>query len=107
MKERQTMGQRLRELAGMGGLNDEMIATDFLIASKDSIQNYAKALAETVSPEVQSVLKRHLNAAIGTHAAITEYMLERGFYKAYDPAAQFNMDIEAAKKVTDPKGEHE
>ena len=52
-----TMGQSLRELAGIGELNDEIVAMDYLIASKDGIRNYAKALAEVVSPEVQSVLK--------------------------------------------------
>lgn len=94
------MGQIMRDLAGMGDLTDEVVATDFLIASKNGIQSYAKALAETVSPQVHDVLKRHLDAAINTHVAITGYMVQKGYYKAYDPAAQFSMDIEAAEKVT-------
>jgi len=84
----------IERLTGMDKLSDQVIATDFLISAKTGIRNYAAAITETTSPEVRNVLKRHLHDAIRTHEAITNYMMRKGYYHAYDPAEQFKVDMQ-------------
>ncbi|MPM85594.1 Spore coat protein F [bioreactor metagenome] len=55
------------------------------------------ALTETTSPKVREILKNQLKHAIATHATITNYMLKKGFYHAYNLKEQFEIDM----KVTE------
>ena len=64
----------LQNLAGLGDMTEQVIASDFLISIKSTIQNYAIAISETTTPEVREVLGRHLNAAIDTHEKILSFM---------------------------------
>ena len=89
----------VQNIAGMGNMTDQVIATDFLIASKQAIKNYSSALAETASPQVRDVLSRQLNAAISTHEKITNYMMDKGYYHAYNPQEQIRVDMRAAETV--------
>lgn len=62
---------------GMGGMTDQVIATDFLISAKEGVRNYAVAITETATPELKAVLRAQLNDAIATHDKITAYMIAR------------------------------
>jgi similar to spore coat protein len=78
---------------GMGGMTDQVIATDFLISAKAGIRNYAVAITETGTPELKAALREHLNTAIATHEKITNYMIARGFYHPHDLTEQLQVDL--------------
>jgi similar to spore coat protein len=93
------MGNLLQNIAGMGDLTEQVIVTDMLISAKAGVRNYAMAVSETVTPEVRTVLLRHLDTAIETHEKIANYMMKRGFYNAKDPHEQVRIDMKAADTV--------
>lgn len=88
------MNGLIETLTGMDKMTDQVIATDFLISAKSGVQNYAVAITETTSPEVRVILKKQLNDAISTHEKISNYMMEKGYYNAYDMEEQYKVDIE-------------
>ncbi|MDQ1144624.1 hypothetical protein QE429_001451 [Bacillus sp. SORGH_AS 510] len=90
------MNQLLQNLMGMGGLTDQIIATDFLISAKVGIRNYAVAITETATPELKAALRVQLNDAIATHEKITNFMIEREFYHPYDLSKQLHVDLTVA-----------
>lgn len=89
----------IQNVAGMGDMTEQIIATDLLIASKNAIKNYAAALAETTSPEVTNALRKQLDDVINFHGRISTYMMNKGYYNAYEPQAQISKDREASDKV--------
>lgn len=90
------MNQFIQNLVGIGGLTDQVIATDFLISAKAAVRNYAVALTETATPELKATLKQQLNDAIATHEKITNYMMEKGFYHPHDLGEQLQLDLNTA-----------
>ncbi|MCM0647806.1 spore coat protein [Clostridium swellfunianum] len=91
------MNALIEKLTGMDKLSDQVIATDFLISAKAGIQNYAVAITETTSDEIRETLKRQLNDTIDAHEAITNYMIKRGFYNAYDLHEQYKVDMQVTE----------
>lgn len=89
----------LQNIAGMGDMTEQVIATDFLISCKAGVRNYANAISETTSPEVREVLRRHLNTAIESHEKITKYMIKKGYYHVANPQEQIRIDFKAADTV--------
>jgi len=90
------MNTLLKSLIGLGSMSDQVIATDFLLAAKSGVQNYAVAITETTSPHVRSVLRGQLNDAIATHEAISNFMMKKGYYDPYNMPWQFMTDLKAA-----------
>jgi similar to spore coat protein len=84
------MSKILESMAHMAGMSDQVIATDFLISAKSALQNYAIAITEVTSPGLRSILKKQLNDAVDTHEQISKYMMEKGYYHAYDLSKQHN-----------------
>lgn len=78
---------------GMGGMKDQVIATDFLISAKAGVRNYAVAITETGTPELKAALREQLNTAIATHEKITNYMISRGFYHPHELSEQLQVDL--------------
>lgn len=93
------MANMIQNMAGLGEMTEQVIATDFLLSSKTAIKSYATALAETATPEVRDTLKRQMDAAISTHEKITNYMMNKGYYHAYNPQEQMNADRKASDTV--------
>ncbi|HEX2946974.1 MAG TPA: spore coat protein [Clostridia bacterium] len=89
----------IQNLVGMGDITEQVIATDFLIAVKAGVRNYAMAISEAITPEVKDVLRRHLDAAIETHEKVTDYMIRKGYYHTYDFSEQLRVDFKAADTV--------
>ncbi|AGX43860.1 spore coat protein F precursor [Clostridium saccharobutylicum] len=87
------MNGLIETLTGMDKMTDQVIATDFLISAKSGVQNYAVAITETTSPEVRLVLRKQLEDAIVTHDKISNYMMEKGYYHAYNMQEQLKVDI--------------
>ncbi|MBY0148821.1 spore coat protein [Neobacillus niacini] len=87
------MNQLIQNLMGMGGMTDQVIATDFLISAKAGVRNYAVAITETGTPELKAALREQLNTAIATHEKITNYMISRGFYHPHELSEQLQVDL--------------
>lgn len=90
------MNHLIQNMIGMGGMTDQVIASDFLISAKAGVRNYTVAITEASTPELRSVLRAHLLAAIQTHEDITNYMISRGFYHPHDISEQLNVDLTAS-----------
>ncbi|RAR43542.1 spore coat protein [Paenibacillus sp. MDMC362] len=91
------MNTIIEYLTGMNAMNDQAVATDFLITAKSGIQNYAVAITETASPEIKAVLLQHLHEAIQTHEQITNYMIQKGYYHPYQISDQIQLDLQTAQ----------
>ena len=87
------MNQLIQNLIGMGGMTDQVIATDFLISAKAGVRNYAVAITETGTPELKEALRAQLNDAIATHERITNYMMAKGFYHPHNLKEQLEVDL--------------
>ncbi|WP_348624351.1 spore coat protein [Paenibacillus peoriae] len=88
-----------QNMTGMGGMTDQVIASDLLISAKSGIKSYAIALTESTSSEVRNVLCDQLSKAVNLHEQIFNYMKNNGYYNAYDPEQQIQMDIQNADKA--------
>ncbi len=82
----------IQNMAGMGDMTEQVIATDLLLGTKSAIKNYAAAISETTTPEVRNALHKHLDDAINMQDKVSTYMMNKGYYNAFDPQAQMNMD---------------
>ncbi|MPW24775.1 spore coat protein [Alkalibaculum sp. M08DMB] len=91
------MNTLIENITGLKKLNDQVIATDFLIAAKSVVINYSIAITEAYNPEVRLVLKNQLKDVIATHEVISDYMIKKGYYHAYDLKEQYKVDM----KVTE------
>jgi similar to spore coat protein len=102
--EGECMNSIIESFTGMNKLSDQVIATDFLISAKNAVINFSVALTEVISPEVRVVLRKQLNDAIATHEIISNYMMKKGYYHAYDLQEQFKVDMQTtdiALKLTE------
>ena len=95
------MNQLIQNLMGMGGMTDQVIATDFLISAKAGVRNYAVAITECATPELKTALREQLNSAIVTHERITNYMIARGYYHPHDLREQLGVDLTVAGTALD------
>ena len=86
-------------MAGMSDMTEQVIATDLLLGTKSAIKNYAAAISEATTPEVRNALHKQLDDAINMQDRVSTYMMNKGYYNAYDPQAQINMDRAASDTV--------
>lgn len=91
------MNQLIQSLTGMGGMTDQIIATDFLISVKSSIKDYSAAITETATPELRATLREQLRSAIETHEKMTNYMMAKGYYHPHDLSNQLQVDLTASR----------
>ncbi|RSD26064.1 spore coat protein [Mesobacillus subterraneus] len=89
----------LQNIAGMGGLTEQAIASDFLISSKSAVRNLAFAITETATPELKSALRKQLRNAVDTHAKITDFMTANGYYHPNHLGEQINVRLQDAHTV--------
>ncbi|MCM3115808.1 spore coat protein [Neobacillus sp. MER 74] len=87
------MNPIIETLTGMDGLSDQVVAMDLLISAKSGIRNYAMAATESGTPEIKEVLTRHLVEALDMHEQISAYMVEKGWYHAWDTNEQIRLDL--------------
>lgn len=94
------MNQFIQNMVGMGGMTDQVIVTDFLLSAKAGIRNYTIAITEAATPELRTVLREQLQAAIQTHENITSYMMSKGYYHPYNLNEQLQVDLTASQTAT-------
>lgn len=85
-------------------LDDQLMATEFLLSTKAAVRNLAVAITETATPEVKQILRRELDIAIDTHDKIAQYMIEKEMYHAYSVPEQLGQDLKNADKALDIAG---
>jgi similar to spore coat protein len=90
------MNQFVQNMVGMGGMTDQVIATDFLMSTKAGVRNYTIAITESATPELRSALREQLRAAIQTHENITNYMIAKGYYHPHELKEQLQVDLTAS-----------
>lgn len=91
------MNALIESLIGMDKMSDQVIASDFLISAKSAVRNYSIALTETTSQEVRTVLREQLGDAIAAHEAISNYMMKKGYYNAYNLQEQYKVDMQTTE----------
>jgi spore coat protein F len=72
-------------------------AGDLLMLAKTTVRNYAIAITETATPALRAVLVKQINAAIGIHAAVFNYMYERDLYPSYNLEQLLANDVNLAR----------
>jgi similar to spore coat protein len=82
----------IKSLVGMGGMTDQVIATDFLISAKAGVRNLAFAVTESATPELKETLRMQLRDTIQIHEDIATYMIAKGFYHPHDLEEQLKVD---------------
>lgn len=87
------MNQLIQNMMGMGGMTDQVIATDLLISAKCGVHNYAIALTEAATLELRAALKEQLFAAIDTHESVSNYMIAKGYYHPHNLKEQLTVDL--------------
>ncbi|MDQ0229284.1 spore coat protein [Metabacillus malikii] len=87
------MNDFIKKIVGMGGMTDQVIATDFLISTKAEIRNIAFALTEASSPKIKDTLREQLKNAVDTHEKLTSYMINKGIYHPSDIKEQLKTDL--------------
>lgn len=87
------MNTIIESITGMKALTDQVVATDLLISAKSGVRNYAMALTESGTPEIKHTLTRHLEEALDMHERISNYMMEKGWYHAFDTNEQIQLNL--------------
>lgn len=88
------MNSIVENLTGMSAMSDQVIATDLLISAKSGVRNYAMAVTEAGTPEIKHTLTRHLEEALDMHEKISNYMVSKGWYHAYDTKEQIKLNLQ-------------
>lgn len=84
---------------GMPNLADSAFALQFLLNAKTGVRNYAAALTETASPEVRTLLRRHLAEALALHRELAALMMKKGWFHPYQLNEQFELDMKSSNTV--------
>lgn len=87
----------LEKLTGMDTLTDQVIAMDFLNSAKTGARNYVAAITETATPEVEAVFRQQLEEEIVMHEKISNLMMNKGWYHAYEENEQIRLDLTNAQ----------
>ncbi|WP_409305972.1 spore coat protein [Peribacillus sp. SCS-155] len=79
--------------------DNSFYASDLLGLAKMTVRNYATAVTEAATPQVRTVLSRHLQTAIQLHGQAFYYTYKRGLYPAYDLPRLLENDVLLAQKA--------
>ncbi|QGU00204.1 hypothetical protein SYNTR_1610 [Candidatus Syntrophocurvum alkaliphilum] len=90
--------------SGMDVLNDQIIATDLLITSKQAVKSLSSALTEITSPEARRAVKQQLDDAIRFHEQVSNYTMQNGWYDPYDLNEQIKREMQSAQSVMHIEG---
>lgn len=82
---------------GMPNLADSTFALDFLLTAKTGVRNYAVALTECATPEARTIVRRQLDEALALHEEIARLMMNKGWFRPYNPSEQFQLDMTSAR----------
>lgn len=89
----------LQNIAGLGALTDQVIATDCLNSAKSAVRNLSIAITEVATPELRDALREQLKDAVEAHEGITNYMISKGYYHPFDVGEQIQVELNLAKST--------
>lgn len=95
------MNSFIENLTGMDALSDQVVAMDLLIAAKSGVRNYAMAVTEAGTPEIKEMLTRHLEEAIELHERVSDYLVEKEWYHAWNTNEQIHLNLTNMKTAID------
>lgn len=91
----------LDTLMGNNKLQSKDIAQDMIKDSKSSITSLATATAEAANPQLRQMLAEQLDKAIGEHFQLSDMLIDKGWYPAYDePIEQLKKDYKQSQNLT-------
>ncbi|SDN51941.1 spore coat protein F [Paenibacillus sp. yr247] len=93
--------QEMPEFMGKEGDMTGFHGGKLLAYFKSSIRAYAIPLTESATPQLRDAFQRHMNRVIHMYGKVSNYMLERGYYPAYDLGRLLAMDVAHAQKALD------
>lgn len=91
----------IQDVAGADLMTEKDIVTEVMLTTKAALNKYALTLGETTTPRVRGVLRKHLEEILDTHARITDYALEKGYYHPFQPSDQLKDDLKTAYLAED------
>ncbi|MBD7910498.1 MULTISPECIES: spore coat protein [Clostridium] len=81
-------------------LTEKDIAQDMIKDSKFGVTSLTGAVAEATNPELREMLKSQLDKAVSEHFELSDILINKNWYPAYDgPAEQLKKDYEKAKDL--------
>lgn len=89
----------MSSMAGMGAINDEVIANDLLQSAKSAIKGTAIALSEAATPDVRNALRRQLDDAVSFHEQVANYAMSNGYYHPHNISEQMRTDMKYAQNA--------
>lgn len=93
---------RVHDMPGFMGEQGDMTGYHggiLLAFFKSAIRAYAVPLTETATPQLRDAFQRQMNRVIHMHGKVFNFMLERGYYPAYDLGRLLAMDVAHAQKA--------
>ncbi|KHD86931.1 spore coat protein [Heyndrickxia ginsengihumi] len=91
------MNEFIQKMVGMGGMTDQVIATDLLTSVKSGVKMLSFAVTEAATDEVRAALTEQLHHAIDLHEQVTDYMISKGYYHPYNLQEQIHVDVNTAQ----------
>ena len=88
-----------QSMSGTSPMDDQIVASDLLISAKTEVKSYASALTEAATQEVRTILKRQMDEAISFHEQVCDFMIQKGWYNAYNTSEQIKMDLSQAQST--------
>lgn len=75
-------------------LTDKDTALDMLVMSKSDITSLAKAVTETINPQLRQMLSAQLNYYINQHFMLSDMIIGKQWYNAFqNPEQQVQQDL--------------
>ena len=88
------MNSIMKFLTGMDALTNQVVSMDLLNSAKSAVRNYAMAITESGTPEIKDILTQHLTESLDMHELISNYMMEKGWYYAWDRDKQTELSLQ-------------
>jgi similar to spore coat protein len=93
------MTQSVSTETALSRVTDQVIASDLLIYAKTAVKTYSSAIAESSTPVLRNLLRKHLEQALAFQEQVASYVADRGWYNAYDAGEQLKSDAELTQNT--------
>jgi len=81
-------------------MSDEVISHNMLVSIKSAADAYLNATMTSTTPELRSMYADNLVKLVGSHTAVTELAVNRGWVKPYDsPTDLLTQAYDKADKI--------
>lgn len=81
-------------------INDEVIAGSMLASAKSAADAYLNATMTSTTPELRAIYSSGLNQVVGSHSALTDLTVNRGWINPYTSPNQQLSDVVSKSEIT-------